>query len=58
MAKLASASSDYYHSFSAVDLILDDSILTFQSTMMGLDKELWLAAYSEELIRLIEQGRG
>jgi len=49
---------DFLHSFSAVDLNEDGSILTFRSAMMGPDKELWLAAHGEELVRLIEQGRG
>ena len=54
----ATVAYDYLHSFSAVDLNEGGSILKFRSAMMGPDKDLWLAAHGEELIRLIEQGRG
>jgi len=58
VANSATVVYDFPHSFSAVDLNEDGSILTFRSAMMGPDKDLWLAAHGEELTRLIEQGRG
>jgi hypothetical protein len=47
-----------YGSFSAVDLNSDGTILTFKSAMMGPDKEKWLLAHGEEIIKLIVDGRG